>query len=365
MSETLTADGQRTILLNTPHLDWLTLTSFDRRLEAYGLELMRTMPQTSKQKFVLRRGYSGVEGNAVSVASGTQKGHMHYLVTVSGEHCFRLDLDYLPPNEVISCTRLDACISIIEPLNFTMRGLYHILSQPQSYNWRGSGPAPAVSWFESATGSTIYIGSTKSEKRARLYQKDTQEGPVLRLEVQMRGHQADDAYRQIAEKGEAVIGGIIGGLLARWPNEANDWSIRFNSVLDGTGEYTTEAAVSDAKSRIEWLRRCVMPAFRTALAGRYKEEAFKLWVETIHMTGEGYGGFEERPLTAKDWQPTLKDAMDGVAQYLAMHAWKLAARKGGRSPRWVDCIESARLELLEAVKETMTEEQREKARSKC
>ena len=104
---------------------------------------------------------------------------------------------------------------------------------------------------------TVYIGSKKSDKFSRVYQKEMVDGNMaLRFEVQYNKKRADKASRMIAEGGEKVMNGAVRAELNRI--DYKDLKKAFGGVC---GEKAVKVAVARSKSdkRADWLIDSVLP----------------------------------------------------------------------------------------------------------
>jgi len=120
-------------------------------------------------------------------------------------------------------------------------------------------------------GCTLYIGSPKSDKRLRVYNKSAESGEMpesgeyVRFELQLRDDYAERAFT-------ALRGGGLAGWYLHTLKVMIDpftFSIVRDSIND-VEEYRADAVVCEdwAQRRILWVERSVIPALKRLFAAR-------------------------------------------------------------------------------------------------
>lgn len=189
------------ILLNTPLIDYITLTSFRDQLYQTGIKLMSDIGGKEIESKVMQ--YDGVrmdiKTGQIFVGTGIQKNALHNMVRISGQAAQdaieRFARVFMPYQD--SVTRIDFQITILEPDDWSQWALLERL--------RKSGrPVGWVASRDKETGhelATVYIGTRSSSPRfVRIYQKLTDDGDkLLRLEVEIKRKRAREHGKYLME----------------------------------------------------------------------------------------------------------------------------------------------------------------------
>ena len=164
------------------YLDYLRLASWhDASALKLTAQLRRAFPKWRDGYWLQYRGWYA--DNAF-YGIGEQNRKRHYVWRVSGNSSSVLyeAADFL--GEVYA-TRLDVQVTIPLPDNYDPFIVYQDQKDLMS---RGT------TIIESDTGSTIYFGSRVSDRFARMYTKEYDEGRFLRLEFEFKGKTAKALY---------------------------------------------------------------------------------------------------------------------------------------------------------------------------
>jgi hypothetical protein len=164
------------------YLDYLRVASWedDQALLLTG-ELRRSIPKW-RNGFWLQ--YKGWYGDTSFYGVGEQNHKRHYVFRTAGNSSsvlYDLAADY----DKVYCTRLDVQVTIKLPPQYNPFIIYGA--------HKDTGRA-GVTIIDSPTGSTIYFGSRVSDKFARLYEKQYEDGSYLRLEFEFKGLLAKAIY---------------------------------------------------------------------------------------------------------------------------------------------------------------------------
>lgn len=167
------------------YIDYLTLASWD---DAESLlltgELRRSIPKW-RNGFWLQ--YKGWYGDNSFYGVGEQNLKRHYVFRTAGSSSSVL-FDIADSFKKVYCTRIDVQVTIKKPDIYNPFAIY--------VKRKGIGRL-AVTFIDSPTGSTIYFGSRTSDKFARLYVKQHDDGDFLRLEFEFKGKLARAIYETI------------------------------------------------------------------------------------------------------------------------------------------------------------------------
>ena len=194
-----------TIVLNSPMIDYLTLTS-------YSSDFTRVMRENVIQNLsgqaydVVQRGYKGtlwvfLNGTAF-LGTGKQRGEHHSLIKISGE------LAHLMLDRVIEtlqawqslkveCSRLDYQITVKEPEGWSQ---WDYLNRMQDRGYTVGYPTP--SHENGVKLETVYIGvRTKSDRFYRVYVKlmDDAKTKLLRVEVELKKRRSRAVWLEIMQ----------------------------------------------------------------------------------------------------------------------------------------------------------------------
>jgi DNA relaxase NicK len=120
-------------------------------------------------------------------------------------------------------------------------------------------------------GHTLYVGSPRSDKRLRIYNKSAESGEMpnggeyVRFELQLRDDYAERAFTAL--RGGGLAGWYLHALKVMI--DPFTFSVVSNSIND-VEEYHEDAAARDdwTQRRIRWVERSVMPALKRLFAAR-------------------------------------------------------------------------------------------------
>jgi DNA relaxase NicK len=120
-------------------------------------------------------------------------------------------------------------------------------------------------------GHTLYVGSPRSDKRLRIYNKSAEsgetpgEGEYVRVELQLRDDYAERAFTAL--RGGGLAGWYLHALKVMI--DPFTFSVVSNSIND-VDEYHEDAAARDdwTQRRIRWVERSVIPALKRLFAAR-------------------------------------------------------------------------------------------------
>jgi len=228
------------LLLNKPLCDWLTGTSWEPL--NCGEHIDREVPEKRMQ-------YDGYRSGSLFVGQALIGGFVHHMMQVSGAAADLYCYPAITTEPKMKATRIDIQMTVFHHKP-DMRALYNRLAE----KWQTS------SFVTSKTGDTIYVGSWKSERFTRIYQKDNRR--LLRMEMCWKGEYAEGARIAIAAD-ETTID--YEKRLSRWLKYE---VLRLDdSLLDFAflphlveGEEKPVRRHTHESEREKWIRKIVLPS---------------------------------------------------------------------------------------------------------
>lgn len=270
------------IVTHKPLLDWLTLTTFDQETWESFKDNLGDPGQCRFQKRLQYRGLANLAG--VFVGTGQQKQMDHGMIQVSGPGANETG-QVLRGADRVRCTRIDIQITVPGKLDAIGAGL-DIRSE--------FGNRVSVDILSGNTGDTLYIGSWKSDRFWRVYQKTE---TLVRFEVVLKGDNADAAWAMIRIGGnfDQVTAALLVGEISRSKplsfvpgcSEAHEAALL---VSEGCEErVTTSRKESDT---VKWLRNSVDPAIYKLLNSHDPDdyngaiEILNQWIGYAHKAAD-------------------------------------------------------------------------------
>mgnify|MGYP003601103736 CR=1 FL=1 len=250
--------------LNTPLIDFLTITSFEERAHGMAKAIITALQGDDKGATLAenakRMQYLGVTlrtaQGTLFYGEGKQKGRWHCMFQIDGELCNEPDL--LNPifsavrQGWVSVRRIDLQATIIEPTGWIQWALFNRLKlRHLTPGWQESMDK------KGNTLATVYALPRTSEKFLRVYQKFAGM-MLLRMEWEIKAAMAESIGRAIAD-GRGTVSQY---LKLYWQN-LNDpeltkaYSFCFEGIQDAS---KPKRVVRDSKTS-EWLRVTVLPSF--------------------------------------------------------------------------------------------------------
>jgi hypothetical protein len=116
--------------------------------------------------------------------------------------------------------------------------------------------------IEKGDGCTTYLGSRKTSKFLRIYDKNSEsrgEVPTTRIEVQLGDHYAAQMWRTLTASDQRVRGGVIRSVLSGF---VKDWADeKVNAIISGREVIQWGRPMEGADGTREWLATQVAPTF--------------------------------------------------------------------------------------------------------
>lgn len=191
------------------HVDYLRLCTWD--LAAYTKAASALMQYRHGWKSGRFLQYNGHKLDSMFFGTAKQSDKHHYLIQVSGGMAQTITSDLglmmILGDTDFYCTRLDVQKTLEEPEWWNVRDVV------DSIKTMDAARSPeTISFIESSTGETIYVGSRTSDKFIRIYTKSI-DRDYLRLEYELKGHLARSAYEVVFQNGGRSISGVFNTLL--------------------------------------------------------------------------------------------------------------------------------------------------------
>lgn len=184
------------IEVNKAKCDWITATSYERNFKRHWVRQMDSWKGELSQRKLMQ--YDGeeveTEGGMIRVLSGRQSGREHYMIQITSAlaDVYLKDVTNQVEQGIASLTRMDLQVTVRKPKDWSQ---FDFLVEMKE-----SGRS-LVSWVESIEKKgghmlqTVGIGSRKSDRYLRVYTKPSEEGLLLRFEVEYKGERARAAMR--------------------------------------------------------------------------------------------------------------------------------------------------------------------------
>jgi len=222
--------------INYPQIDWITFTSWNM------VDYLNWRDWLKEQSGEMTEGkikmYSGHWVGSAFIGQGTQKEKNHYIARVSGEFSNEAYKKLWSPT--VKATRIDIQITKKMPDNYSARKFVDSL---RSGKW-GTYERD-LQLIENSDGlDTVYIGSKKTDRFARMYVKNTSEGKFIRFEIEYKGDWANN-ISEAYNIDETVLSRILYDFVSSLPLDGE-------GVLQGFLDL-----ISDVRSGIAISRRVV------------------------------------------------------------------------------------------------------------
>lgn len=251
------------VYVNRPAVDWLTLTTWNYRQWIMLTEYLRDNVEHTKPQTAHKMQYAGsrwwTEGGSLFQGIGDQRGASHCIIEVSGalandvkrliDRCISINIDEW------TCTRMDVQVTRPVP-EWDAVGLFNAAKE------RGH----TVGWASSRDHdygelATVYIGSKRSGRFARFYQKPVNGEVHIRGEIVFRKSGGSDSLfkRTWGEETNYTLANSYSGSLAalKCP-ELRPLEVDARPELPEVFHRETKT--------IKWLRETVLPTFKRVVS---------------------------------------------------------------------------------------------------
>lgn len=256
------------VLVGGVACDYLTLTTFDEKefisMQAYTVsaDSMRRIPI----KEAKRMQYRGFQGDGWFVGEGRQGGERHFMMQASGaraQDCLRYALQFHERSGLVKCTRIDLQCTSSSGFVGDMPAIAESIRGLDAGAFGGRGPRPSVTYFSSEKSEdTMYIGSRRSPRFWRFYNKPISGELRLRAELEAKGWLGEAIWQELCDKGMFHVKHIHQRELGALPDDIRAMA-RDCYQPHGDDARTPKPQVDETGLRAtqKWLMECVLPAF--------------------------------------------------------------------------------------------------------
>lgn len=216
------AEDGREVIQGQGAIDYITLTTYNRE-QMFIVEnvLSKLFPNGNEKKKI--EGYYGIQYTDFAfLGHGTQNKEDHHYFSSTGYNSDFLTREIIKQDgfniELWNCSRIDIQVTI--PTKKRRMRLTHIGEELEKgkYGKLSNRREIKFRYWGNPTGDSLYLGSPKSEKQIRIYDKkvyddNEQEYKMERYEIQLRRKTSLNAFRKIASKGEGNVSKVIESLI--------------------------------------------------------------------------------------------------------------------------------------------------------
>lgn len=268
----------REILIGSVECDYMTLTSYDKRTR---LRLENQLEQIIKgrpRKSARRMQYEGWSSEGVFSGVAVQRGVLHYMAVASGiEAAYLLSrMQALAGWEQASCTRID--LQFTRPRfrsDDALSTLGKLIREELQRNVKEDNKRPKVQIIdkEGIYDETVYIGSRKSDRYMRIYDKPQAEELYIRIETEFKGQLAEMVFRSCLSNDRAPREFMKREIRDIWQAGSIIETLWYELVSERAMKAKVLKDHTDDTSRLLWLEETLMPLVRKLGLGKYRSEA--------------------------------------------------------------------------------------------
>lgn len=256
------------VMVGGPACDWLTLTTFD--LDEYLAMQSYTVAADSLRRVPIhqakRMQYHGWAGDGWFVGEGRQDGLPHYMMQATGARAhdaLRFALMVHDRGGKVKCTRIDLQCTSSSTFAGDLPAVAEVMRGLPAGAYGGRGPRPQVTYFSSEEcKDTLYVGSRKSPRFWRFYNKPVSGELRLRAELEAKGWLGQQLWENLCDVGAFHVTSLFAHEFGALPDVLRDVS-RETWSAHGDSERTPKPKVDRTaiKATQKWLMECVLPAF--------------------------------------------------------------------------------------------------------
>ncbi|MCB8946163.1 MAG: hypothetical protein H6658_20655 [Ardenticatenaceae bacterium] len=260
------------MILDRPAIDWLTLTTFDRKT-AIELDaiVFHAAGEGAQSEPTRMDNYDGRWGDGFFCGEGIQgvNKYAHWMFNLWGDMAdrvmFNSDLISLAD---VDCTRIDIQITLEWLFGNAFPAFYESIpiieagESEKGQRKRSVEPiVPPSGWC------TMYVGSKTSDRRYRIYMKGEEDDLLIRFEVMYRGKKsyAGKAYKAILSSPDDTTR-VIAEEIFSLPPESPIVKPFHDFVRTITGKPLPKGRSRPSPNKtLNWITRQVLPAFKRVL----------------------------------------------------------------------------------------------------
>lgn len=282
------------VLVGGPACDWLTLTTFSEQeyiaMQAYTVspDSMRRLPIREAR----RMQYQGWAGDGWFVGEGRQDGLPHYMMQASGARAYdalRYALMFHEGKGLVKCTRIDLQCTSSSSFAGDLPAIAEHIRGLSSGAFGGRGPRPTVTYFSSEKAEdTLYIGSRRSPRFWRFYNKPVSGELRLRAELEAKGWLAETLWDELTVFGMFHVKHQHARELGALPDAIREMC-RDVYVTHADTERTPKPHWdrTQVKATQKWLLECVLPAFERIMVTPEGQEVRQQYLLALGFDIEG------------------------------------------------------------------------------
>lgn len=270
------------VIFDSESVDALTVTSKSVEGRAMVAGLYRCFAEESGelgfQKVFKSLGYSGFQCRSVRYGKRLDGS----VLFSSGQDAMNIthmlvnDYDYLE----LKTTRVDLCVDVA--LELPKRGWLRGLRESEAFSENQSRANRSTTLIESTTGDTLYIGSRKSGRFGRIYDKSAAYGVVLgsvyRFELETKKQVAPAVFKKLfPEKEDSTYSFDLFASRCRSliQTQFRQWGVDIDLGAKDKEQVRAEVRVSTLESQLEWLSRSVKPVVVKLIKTGHQSQMFE------------------------------------------------------------------------------------------
>lgn len=281
------------VLVGGPACDWLTLTTHDEKeyvaMQAYtiGGDVTRLVPPREAK----RMQYRGWAGDGWFVGEGRQHGMPHYMMQAWGARAndvLRSAVSFHERSGLVKCTRIDLQCTSSSGFAADLPAVAEAIRALPAGAFGGRGPRPAVTYYSSEKSEdTMYIGTRRSPRFWRFYNKLVSGELRLRAELEAKGWLGEAIWTELCEVGVFHVKQIHGRELGALPDDVREMA-RDCYAPHGDADRTPKpvADVTGLLATQKWLFECVVPALERILQTEVGREVRQQFLMTLGIDGQ-------------------------------------------------------------------------------
>lgn len=282
------------IALDTPCVDYLTLTTFDKNAAYQILSFCEKHIDKSQLASAKRQQYTGFSTDGFFFGSGIQKSLDHYRIEFSGlvSHLFLLSARRSNlPLDAFRCTRIDVQLTI-ETLPSTRLSEIAPLLEDISL-WGNRASRPSLSAFRADDGrDTLYIGKRGGNRMQRLYIKPVAAVDYFRWETEFREELSRNLWQLIITEGLSSLASVLSGEVDVVPVVDPSFRAVASALAVPPVRLRLKRNTTDNDRKMAWLEHTVLPCLRSL---QHSDPKFRMHVHSFLAAAADVPGVVQSP----------------------------------------------------------------------
>jgi len=266
-------------------VDWISATlgreEIDNQTWLYdaihALEQVAMLGNTYKRRSLL--GFDGWESGGCFVGSNDKRHYAQFAGKYANDAYHFLD------HPKVHISRIDLQITVKYSEELIKEGRYQYASAIHHNKALPEHRRRTIHLFAGSDGGdTVYLGSPSSDLRGRIYNKDKQSGDDAfkrswRYEAVYRNNHANNVYRYCLDADTKVNASIV-SLVVEFFRERGVKVLGLDNI-GGMAISAPKPPISDAGTKLRWIKEQVVPTIRKLAEMGYAEELMDLIAEAI------------------------------------------------------------------------------------